>query len=224
MWILGSALGLLAVALETYSLTRLPLAFVQPAIAAGVLALPVAARMVLREPLRLDSLLAGVIIVSGVVVLATTIPTDSRPSPLPPLLGALLPALLAVIMYVLMRNVRDPRVLCLVAGVAYGCTGIYTKLLAASPDLVRVGASLAALACFGAIGFLAEMSVLQRMTPTRAAPAILGLTTVIPVLGAHILLGEEWSRPLLTVLGVGLTLLPAMWLVARYAHVRAHAT
>lgn len=224
VWVLGSALGLLAVALETFALTRLPLAFVQPVIAAGVLILPPAARLLLREPLRLDSAAAAAIIVAGILVLGSTVPSSSQTTPTASVLGELLPALLAVGVYLLLRDVRDPRLLCLVAGVAYGGTGIFTKLLAASPDLVRAGFALAALASLGAVGFLAEMSALQRMTPTRAAPVILALTTVIPVVGARLLLGEHWPHAVLTILGLGLTVLPAMWLVARFSHVRSHAT
>jgi len=214
-WLLGSAFGLMAVILEIYALTRLPLAFVQPVIAAGVLVLPLAARLTLGEPFTVDSLAASAVTVLGVLVLSTSIPLRENGTPAPTEQELLFSALIAIAVYLLLRGLKEPRVLCLVAGTAYGCTGVFTKLLAASTTKEAVATLLVVLACFGAVGFLAEMSALQKMSPTRAAPAILALTTVIPVVAARAALAEQWPNPPLAVLGLAMTVSAAMWIVGR---------
>ena len=95
-----------------------------------------------------------------------------------------------------------------------GTSPIFFKLLAMSFGLLRfveLAPVLAALAC---IGFLAEMSALQRTSPTTIAPIILALTTVLPIVIGRAVLGERWPHPVVTLLGFALTVLPALWFVA----------
>ncbi|MBV9280277.1 MAG: hypothetical protein JOZ41_09370, partial [Chloroflexi bacterium] len=120
LWLAGSFLGLVAVALQLYALSRLPLSFVQTVIAAGVLVLPVAARLLLKEPLSARILLASVVVVGGVAALSAGLPGETAhvPPVAPPLL--LVAAVLGMAVFLLLRGLNDPRLLCLVAGCGYG--------------------------------------------------------------------------------------------------------
>jgi hypothetical protein len=124
---------------------------------------------------------------------------------------------LGIVVYLLVRQVRNPVLLGVVAGFGFSGSAIFAKLLAISFGLLRfveLAPVLAALAC---IGFLAEMSALQRTSPTTIAPIILALTTVLPIVIGRAVLGERWPHPVPTALGFALTVLPALWLVAHYS-------
>jgi hypothetical protein len=82
------------------------------------------------------------------------------------------------------------------AGAAFAATGLTSKLVSdglATGDwglVVGIGALTALLA---ALGLADEMAGLQRMPATRAAPIILTVQVVGPVLLAPVVAGEHWS-------------------------------
>lgn len=188
-WVLGSLLGLAALALDVYALRTLPLGFVQPMIAAGILVFPVAA-VLLDQPFSWQVIVAGTAIVAGVIVLGDAAPVQSpgiRLAPGPVLVFALA----APIDYLLLRGWRDPALLAVIAGVSYGCTGLFCKLLAAGGSPVEMIVPALALLSVGIVGFLAEMSALQKLPPLVVAPPILALETLLPIVVGRVLLGER---------------------------------
>jgi drug/metabolite transporter (DMT)-like permease len=204
------------VLLELYALAHLQLAFVQPLLAGGVLILPLAAHLLLDEPLAPRWFGGSALIVAGVMVLGMTLPPASR-TVAPPEPVVLSLTVLGIVVYLLVHHVRTPVLLGVVAGVGLSGSVIFAKLLVTSLGLLRfveLAPVLAALAC---IGFLAEMSALQRTSPTTIVPLILALTTVLPIVIGRAVLGERWPHPVLTVLGFALTILPALWFVAHDA-------
>jgi drug/metabolite transporter (DMT)-like permease len=217
VWLVGSLLGAVAVGLELFALTRLPLSFVQPLLAGGILVMPLASRLLLRESLSVRWFAASILIVSGVIILGRALPASSMDADAPgePFLVFLTAS--AVVLYLVLREIRNPALLSLIAGACYGGSAIWLKVLAVSFSPWQIATLAPALAGFAAVGFLAEMTALQRSPATSVAPPILALTTVLPVLAGHIVLGEPWPHPAVTILGFALTVIPALWLAAHFS-------
>jgi len=217
VWLLGTCLGAAAVGLEMFSLTTLPLGFVQPLLAGGILVIPLASALLLDEPPASPWFAGSGMIIVGVLILGTALPQATGGGHHMNELLLLLLAALAVSIYFLLRDVRSPGLLAAVAGCALGADAVFLKTLSVSFGPRQILALVPVLAAFAAIGFLAEMSALQQRSATGVVPTVLALTTVIPVFVGHVALGEVWPRPGLTLLGFALTLLPALWIAAHFA-------
>lgn len=217
LWVLGSVAGVVGVILELYGLARLQLAFVQPLMAGGVMVMPLAARVFLGESLSPRWFLGSACIVGGVAALGAALPPAAPASGLPGEPLVILLTLAAIVVYLLVREIRAPALLGIVAGFGFTGSAIFAKLVAVSFSLFHFLELAPVLAAFACIGFLAEMSAMQRTSPTTIAPTILALTTVLPILFGHFVLGERWPHLALTFLGFALTVLPALWFVAHYS-------
>ena len=85
----------------------------------------------------------------------------------------------------------------LAAGTAYAFSGITSKLVSddlADDQLVSALGWLAATALIGGLGFLSQVTALQRRSATQVGPVVYVIPVLVPVLLAPFLTGEDWSR------------------------------
>ena len=184
--------------MEVVALTTLPIGFVQPIIAAGVLLLPPLAHVLGHE--RLASTVVGgiALIIIGVVALSFDGPRATAAVPATPIGVVVGLTVGCLVLFALGRWSRRPGISAAIAGVGYAGTGIITRILASQGDIAAV--SLVIPLCAAAIvAFLAETSALQGLPATRVGPVVLALGTTLPVLCGRLALGERWPDPLLTV-------------------------
>jgi hypothetical protein len=198
-WLSGTGLSMLGWPLQVLALSLAPLVVVQPALALGLPVLMVLGERMLGERAGRREHLAVGAIVLGVLGAGLCAPPRSIAhahwSTLVLVLGSL--ALASMLPYLLLRLGRSlPSVTMLGAGLAFGWSGVSTKL--ASDDLAHayIGAAIAwGLATGGAsaIATLSEMSSLQRRPAIQVAPVVFVIQTVVPVALAPILFGESFS-------------------------------
>lgn len=192
-WSAGTALVLLAYCLEIEALTTLPIGFVQPVIAAGVLLLPPAAYVLLQERIEPAVLVGGTLVVLGVVLLTLDGPQVTYPLPRTSLTVAAALTVITVSLYAVGRSLQSPLLSAGIAGIFYAETGIITRLVASQ----GIGSNVALLMplCVAAfVAFLAEMSALQEVPATRVGPLVLALNTSIPAVCGRLVLGERWPH------------------------------
>ncbi len=198
-WLGGTGLSVLGWPLQLLALSLAPLVVVQPALALGLPVLMVMGERMLGESAgRREYLAVGAIVVgvigAGVFAPPRTI-THAHWSVLAIVLGAL--ALASLLPYLLLRLGRPlPFVTMLGAGLAFGWSGVATKL--ASDDLASayIGAAIAwGLATGGAsaIATLSEMSSLQSRPAIQVAPVVFVIQTAVPVALAPILFNESFA-------------------------------
>jgi drug/metabolite transporter (DMT)-like permease len=200
-WLLGTGLSLLGWPLQLLALSLAPLVVVQPAMAAGLLVLLVIGERMLGERAgRREHLAVGAIVV-GVLGAALCAPphTDAQASDtvLAIVLSAL--GLASLLPYIMLRLARRPPAMVTIvgAGLAYGWTGVATKL--ASDNLaygflwVAVAWGLAT-AAVSAMAALSEMSALQSRPAIQVAPVVFVIQTAVPVALAPVLLGEHFTE------------------------------
>jgi len=198
-WLSGTGLSMLGWPLQVLALSLAPLVVVQPALALGLPVLMVLGERMLGERAGRREHLAVGAIVFGVLGAGLCAPprsvTHAHWSTLLLALGSL--ALASMLPYLLLRLGRSlPSVTMLGAGLAFGWSGVATKL--ASDDLAHayIGAAIGwGLATGGAsaIATLSEMSSLQRRPAIQVAPVVFVIQTVVPVALAPILFGESFS-------------------------------
>jgi hypothetical protein len=199
-WLTGTGLSILGWPLQVVALMLAPLVVVQPALAFGLLVLMFLAERMLNEHAgRYEHIAMGAIIV-GVMGAALFAPPRSTGTGVEPLtITLVLVGLgLASLMPYFLRAIGrpHPEVTMLGAGLAGGWAGVATKL--ASDDLAS-GHVLAALAwgistaAASGVGILSEMSALQSRPAIQVAPVVFVTQTVVPVVLALAVLGEELS-------------------------------
>ena len=206
-WLLGTALSLLGFPLHVTALLLAPLTVVQPALSAGLLLLLAIAARTSEEEVGGRELGGVLAITAGVVGITLSAPERS---PLEGQPGALVLALaglagLTLVPYALARlRVESARpvgaLATFSAGAAYAFAGLTTKLVS---DLVSEGSWpaaigwLAATATVAGLGFLSQLTALQRRTATEVGPVIYVMPVLVPVLLAPLVAGEGWgSTPL----------------------------
>ncbi len=200
-WLLGTGLSLLGWPLQLLALSLAPLVVVQPAMAAGLLVLLVIGERMLGERAGRREHLAVVAIVVGVVGAALCAPphTDTQASDVVIAIVLSVLGLASLLPYIMLRFSRRPpaMVTIVAAGLAYGWTGVATKL--ASDNLgygfiwVAVAWGLAT-AAVSAIAALSEMSALQSRPAIQVAPVVFVMQTAVPVALAPVLLGEHFTE------------------------------
>jgi hypothetical protein len=199
-WMLGTGLSILGWPLQVIALLLAPLVVVQPALAAGLLVLVFLGRRMLGEHIGRHEHLAMAAIVIGVVGAGVCAPprstnhTSERLTILLVLLGLALASLLPYLLRALRRSPASVTIVC--AGLAFGWSGIATKL--ASDDLSHgyIGVALAwalATAAASAVGVLSESSSLQARPAIQVAPVVFVTQTIVPVVVAPLLFGERFS-------------------------------
>lgn len=214
-WLAGTALSLVGYPLQVAALTLAPLALVQPMLALGLLLLLVLGHFYLREPIGRRELLATGAIVGGVVAIAVAAPQRAESA----MHGSGLVVVLALLVaaaafpWLLRAARRETRggPLVVAAGAGDAFAALAAALVASELERGRIGLALSwtlAAAAAAAVGFLCEMTALQRLPATRVAPPVLVLQVVVPVLGARVAGGEQWGSSALLVWG-GLALVAA---------------
>jgi drug/metabolite transporter (DMT)-like permease len=202
-WRIGMLLAFLGWPLHAAALMLAPLTAVQPALAAGLLILLVAAARMLGERVSLRDVLGVLAIVAGEAGLAWAAPDRSATHSHGPALAVALVGLGAVSLVPYVYRHRPgarglPSIMS--AGVAFALSGFVTKLV--SDDLSSgavfaawLGADLVGLAAV--VGVLSENTALQSRPASQVAPLVFSAQTVLPVVLAPLLAGEHWgSTPL----------------------------
>jgi len=101
-----------------------------------------------------------------------------------------------------MRAATDPSLATLAtfaAAAAYAFSGITTKLVAdrIGDDWLEALGWIAVTAVVGGLGFLGQLTALQRRSATQVGPVIYVVPVIVPVLLAPFVTGEDWgSTPL----------------------------
>jgi drug/metabolite transporter (DMT)-like permease len=211
-WVGAIALAVAGWALQILALGLAPLTLVQPAIACGLLLLLYLGVRVLGEHVGPRQLAAAIAIVAGVVGIALCAPArvDSMAGPVP--LAAVLGALGAVTLapYALRRGAgRRGALLVASAGAADAWAAFAAKLVSDELSNGRVLGALgwaAGAAAAVLLGLTSETTALQRLPATRVAPLVLVVQTVVPVVLAPLLVGEDWGATPLGGVGIAASL------------------
>ena len=198
-WLGGTALGALALPLQTVALLFAPLTLVQPCDGVGLLLLLYLGTRMLGERVGALELAAVAAIVTGIVVLTIAAPHRevthvAGAGVLVPLLGV---AVVALAPFAL-RGVLGAENLFVVlgAGAAFALTAFCLKLIADALDRQAWLALLLVLAVAAAgalVGTLSEQSALQRRAATQVAPIIFVLELLIPIGLGLTVVGESWD-------------------------------
>jgi drug/metabolite transporter (DMT)-like permease len=223
-WLAGTALAVLGWPLHLLALALAPVTVVQPTLAVGLIVLLAGGERMLGERARAREWIAAGAVIAGVAALAVGAPahTDDRPGTAAALAcgGAL--ALLVALPFARGRVRAGAWTLVASAGSAFALSSLTTKMVTVELAAGRLGAALAwaaATALCAGVGFLVDMTALQRFAATRVAPGMFAIETAVPVALAPLLFGESWGGaaggPMLLSLGLVLTLGGGAMLVAR---------
>lgn len=199
-WLIGTAMTIIGWMFQALALLVAPLAVVQPALAAGLILLLVIGARHLHErvgPREIGGVLAIVVGVSLLTVVAPEHSDHVDVTGVVLVLGLL--SLLVLVPFALYRGGgrRPGMTIALAAGCGYAFGGITTKLFSdalADQQWVALLAWAVATGCGSGLGFLNEMTALQRLAATRVAPLVFSVQLLIPVLFAPLLVGESWSE------------------------------
>jgi len=226
-WLAAMALSVLGWPLQILAFSLAPVTLVQPTLALGLLILLFFGVRVLGEHVGPREIGAVVCIIAGVVCVTVSAPAKGEVTvsggALYVALGIL--ALLTLAPYVLgAQRWRGSLLLILGAGAADGAAAFLAKIIsddaATGYWLGAIGWALATGAAV-ALGFLSELTALQRSPATRVAPIVLCCQIAIPVVLAPIVAGEDWGATpgggVLIVIGLVLVLAGAALLGATKA-------
>ncbi len=221
-WVAATGMTVLGWPLQLLALSFAPLVIVQPALAAGLIALLLVAQRMLGEVAGRREVLAVSAIILGVGGMAIVAPGRSTHHADHRALAVVLVVLglLAAFPYLLRLTGRSlPTLTMLSAGFCFAWSGLVTKLvsdaLAGSHWATALGWA-AATGIASGLGLLSEMSALQVRPAIQVAPVVFVVQTIVPVGLAAVLLGESLTRtayagvPLVACLGlllVGATVL-----------------
>ncbi len=216
-WLLGTGLSMLGWPLQLLALSLAPLVVVQPAMAAGLLVLLVVGERMLGERAgRREHLAVGAIVV-GVVGAALCAPphTDTQAPDVVIAITLSALGLASLLPYIMLRVSRRPpaMVTIVAAGLAYGWSGVATKLASDNLAYGLLGVAAAwgvATAAASAIAALSEMSALQSRPAIQVAPVVFVMQTAVPVALAPVLLGEHFTETPLNGVPLAVSLLILM--------------
>lgn len=216
-WRIGILLAVLGWPLHAAALGLAPLTAVQPALAAGLLILLVVASRTLGERVGAREVLAVLLIVAGEAGVAWAAPDRSSTHAHGlPLVAALVGLGAVALLPYVVRDRSRTRGLAAVAsaGVAFALSGFVTKLVS---DDLSSGAIFTAwlwadlVLAAAVIGVLSENSAFQTRPASQVAPLVFSAQTVLPVMLAPLVGGEDWGS---TPLGGGAVLLALLAVVA----------
>jgi hypothetical protein len=198
-WRIGMALALAGWPLHAAALGLAPLTAVQPALAAGLLILLVVASKSLGEPVGRRDVVGVLLIVAGEAGVAWAAPDRSSTHAHGPSLVAALVGMAAVALLPYMWRERSGSrsfAAVMSAGVAFALSGFVTKLVS---DDLSSGAYFTAwlwadlVAAAAVIGVLSENSAFQARPASQVAPLVFSVQTVLPVVLAPLVGGEDWA-------------------------------
>lgn len=197
-WLLGTVIATLGWPLQLAAFALAPITLVQPTLALGLVLLLVLGSRILGEHVPRASWIAAGCVLVGVAVLTVVAPERAEALPDRTRLIVISAVLIAVIAAPFVRGQARSGAWLLIAsaGSAFALTALTGKLVVTELEHGRPLAALAWGAATGAaaaIGFLVDMTALQRFPATRVAPPMFVLETAIPVAVAPILLHESWG-------------------------------
>lgn len=198
-WRIGMGLAVAGWPLHTAALGLAPLTAVQPALAAGLLILLVVAARTLGERVGSREVVAVLLIVAGEAGVAWAAPDRSGTHTHGAGLAAVLVVLGAVALFPYVFRRRGATygfAAVMSAGVAFALSGFVTKLVS---DDLSSGAIFTAwlwadlVGAAAVIGVLSENSAFQTRPASQVAPLVFSAQTVLPVLLAPLVGGEDWG-------------------------------
>ncbi|HEY7293787.1 MAG TPA: hypothetical protein VH916_02055 [Dehalococcoidia bacterium] len=199
-WRFGMLLALLGWPLHAAALGSAPLTAVQPALAAGLLILLAVASRTLGERVTGREVLAVLLIIGGEAGVAWAAPDRSGTHAHGIGLMLVLVGLGAVALFpYAFRHHRSATGMAAImsAGVAFALSGFVTKLVS---DDLNSGAIFTAwlwanlVGAAAVIGVLSENTAFQTRPASQVAPLVFSAQTVLPVLLAPLVGGEDWSN------------------------------
>ncbi len=203
-WVQGTVVTFLGYPFHVLALLLAPLTVVQPALAAGLLILLFVGARTGGEKVGPREVAGVVAILAGVIAMTLSAPARAAvETQTVPLLAALaVLAAVTLVPYALerLRGECTPGLTTMAtfaAGAAYAFSGITTKLVSddlADDRLVPALGWLAATGVIGGLGFLGQITALQRRSATRVGPVIYVIPVLVPVLVAPFVTGEEWGQ------------------------------
>jgi drug/metabolite transporter (DMT)-like permease len=194
-WVAATALAALGWPLQVAALSLAPLTLVQPTLAAGLVVLLVLGALVLHERVGPIEIGAAAAIIAGVAVLAWSAP-ERETSVSNTVALAISLGLLGALALLPLAFAGRGRLSTVGAGCAFAATGLTTKLVSdalAHGSIVPATAWAAATGVVVLAGLRDDMSALQLLPATRAAPAMLAIEIVVPVALAPVVAGESWA-------------------------------
>jgi hypothetical protein len=198
-WLAGTGLSLLGWPLQVVALLLAPLVVVQPTMAMGLLVLLFFGQRMLDEHAGRREHVAMCAIVLGVLGTALCAPARSstHTNNLTVTLVLLGLGLLTVLPYAVNRVRRPAASLTMIAaGLGFAWSGVATKLFSDDLSQGRLWFALAwglSTAAASAVAALSEMSALQMRPAIQVAPVVFVTQTIVPVMLAPLLLGEDFS-------------------------------
>jgi hypothetical protein len=211
-WLGGTGISMLGWPLQLVAVALAPLVVVAPALALGLPVLMVLGERMLGERAGRREHVAVAVIMLGVAGAGFCAParsdTHAHWATLALVLGVLAAA--SLLPYLLLRFGRPlPFVTMLGAGLAFGWSGIATKLAYLDLHNAYIGAAIGwGLATGGAsaVATLSEMSSLQRRPAIQVAPVVFVIQTAVPVALAPILFFESFASTPLSGVPLGFSL------------------
>ena len=203
-WVQGTVVTFLGYPFHVLALVLAPLTVVQPALAAGLLILLFVGARTGGEKVGPREVAGVVAILAGVTAMTLSAPAraavETQTGPLLAALAVL--AAVTLVPYALERLKGEctpglTTMATFAAGAAYAFSGITTKLVSddlADDRLVPALGWLAATGVIGGLGFLGQVTALQRRSATRVGPVIYVIPVVVPVVVAPFVTGEEWGE------------------------------
>ena len=198
-WLAATTLAMAGWPLQLLALSLAPITLVQPTLALGIVLLLALGSKLLGERVGRAQVAAVVAIAVGVAGIALSAPPNSDEYTTGPKLWIVLGILmaLAALPYLAGRSHRRVGGLLVIgAGSAFAASAFISKLLVDELSTGHIGRAIAwgaAAATAAGLGLLGEMSGLQRREAARVAPPIFVIETVVPVLCAPFLTGEDWT-------------------------------
>jgi drug/metabolite transporter (DMT)-like permease len=199
-WRIGMLLAVLGWPLHAAALGSAPLTAVQPALAAGLLILLAVASRSLGERVTGREVFAVLLIIGGEAGVAWAAPDRSGTHAHGLALVAVLVGLgvIALFPYAFRhRPGASGMAAVMSAGVAFALSGFVTKLVS---DDLNSGAIFTAwlwadlVAVAAVVGVLSENTAFQTRPASQVAPLVFSAQTVLPVLLAPLVGGENWSN------------------------------
>jgi drug/metabolite transporter (DMT)-like permease len=211
-WLMATGGQVVGAGLQILALTLAPLTVVQPTLAVGLIVLLLIGSHRLGEHVGTRRWLAVVGMIGGITMLALSAPGRSTAEPVLWELAVVGGVLVLPMIWVRMRGelrLKSWQVI-IAAGCGFALSAIAVKLLSDGLErddwLAVVGWGI--VAGGGALmGQVLDMTALQRYPATQVAPPIFAFEIVVPVALAPFLFKEDWSHPLVVILGLAIVVI-----------------